>query len=771
VKGDGRVHWAEKWEGKGEVPAREAWYEGNILYARSTKDPKKLVPIEVGEGEGYCVKRSLVEGGVLGWRLAHGLDREEAGGGYVAAMKIAPGGEEKVKDVTAIVLDVKLGFGFGPERARHEVGTTRVWIDKKTFLLIKRETTLNLGSDDKPGKIRVNESYTKWGLNEEIANESFHVQGMGPPSALVDAPKEPAAFEVAQTTKFLGFPVRDFPKPQGPKKFDELPADAPAFVFTLTPRKVSGPEPRVSYETRRSVFAKAPDGSKIEAYLGWGNDQGITPGHGFKSTPENRRHSYGGGAYHPYDVFIGKHVDGRLQPALFFRDVGSHATAPHTVAVDSKGRCHLMVADVDLGQGNRFKLYWLVGDLATRKWTEAWLVDYRDRFTSWAHPWSAAWKEQVHLIWNWDGGASADNGDEAGLYHVQRTPAGFGRKTCISKDSAENVDVAADPVSGRLVLVFSTDDGVFVASKPADGVWTRPTRLHGGPARNERVLVQAAEEGKFVIRTHHRTTREWLLTIGEAKDQRPTEKSPVRTDRLGDPLPDGAVARLGSLRLTHPWDCRCVTFSPDGQLLASGSDEGEIGLWEMPTGRQVHRLPGHAWSTNALAFSPDGKQMASAGNNRSARVWDVITGKELLRLKHDGNVVAVAYSPDRKTLATASEDQTIRFWNAATGKQTGKITTKGEKLTALAFAPDGRVLASGSWDVPTICLWELAKGNEPRRVPGHKGGVRSLTFSRDGKVLLSDGWDGTILVTEARNLLDRLAVKSCKGGNHDGSYR
>lgn len=97
VKGEGRLHWAEKWEGRGEVSTREAWYEGNILYVRSTKDRKKLVPIEVGEGEGYCVERSLVEGGILSWRLAHGFDRQEAGGGYVAAMKVGNrslGGEQ-----------------------------------------------------------------------------------------------------------------------------------------------------------------------------------------------------------------------------------------------------------------------------------------------------------------------------------------------------------------------------------------------------------------------------------------------------------------------------------------------------------------------------------------------------------------------------------------------------------------------------------------------------------------------------------------------------
>jgi WD40 repeat protein len=749
VKGDGRVHWAETWEGKGRVPTRQAWYEGNILYVRSSDAPQRLVPVEVGEGEGNCVKRSLVEGGILGWRLAHHFDAELPGGGYVAAMGVRRVREERLGDRPTVVLEVKIGFGFGPMRPRREAGTTRLWIDKETLLPAKRETTLPL-EEGKGKTLQVNETYTNWRLNEPLADKLFHVKGMGRPHPLLDAPRDPAQFEVHQTRKFLGFAVRDFPQPQGPKKFDELPADAPAFAFTVTPRKVSGPDPRDSYQTRNRVVARAPDGGEVEAYCGYDDPKQIVPGHGFESTPETRRHQYGGGAYHPQDVYVGKRVGGRLKAGLFFRDVGSHNTAPHHLAVDGKGRCHLTLADVDLGQGNRFKLYWLVGNLAAGKWTEAWLIDHREHFTSWAHPLSAAWKEQVHLVWDWADVSAGDKAKGTGVYHVQWTPAGFGRKARVFKGLAENLDMAVHPKSGRLVLVFSTEEGVFVASRPAAGPWTRPTRLHPDLVKRHTVSIQPGPDGAFVIRTRYSKTKEWLLTVGAApKGKRPDgERPPARTDRLGDPLPEGAVARMGSVRLTHEAHCWCVAFSPDGKVLASGSDDGEIGLWEVPTGKEIRRLQAHTWQVSSLAFSPDCKRLASGSRDRTVRVWDVGTGRELHRLRHAGEVNAVAYSPDGKTLASASEDGTIRIWDAASGKHVRQLTAKGEKFRTLALSPQGPSLAAGSWDQPSLSLWQLDRGDKPRRLPGHKGGVHALAFSRDGKLLASAGWDGMIQLSD-----------------------
>jgi hypothetical protein len=173
-------------------------------------------------------------------------------------------------------------------------------------------------------------------------------------------PAADAAFEKAQTEKLLGVPVQDFPLPQGPDAFDELPADRPDFDFAATERPLSGPKPRPWFETRSSVLAKAPDGTVYEAYCGDGRGK-VAPGHRFTSTLANRRHRYGGDAYHPHDVFVGKHDSEQLHPLLFFRDVGSHNTAPHHMAIDGDGRCHLAVADVDIYEGNRLHLYWVIG--------------------------------------------------------------------------------------------------------------------------------------------------------------------------------------------------------------------------------------------------------------------------------------------------------------------------------------------------------------------------------------------------------------------------
>jgi RNA polymerase sigma factor (sigma-70 family) len=217
----------------------------------------------------------------------------------------------------------------------------------------------------------------------------------------------------------------------------------------------------------------------------------------------------------------------------------------------------------------------------------------------------------------------------------------------------------------------------------------------------------------------------------------------VRRDRHGDALPDGAIARLGTVRWRHGFFVYALAYSPDGKKIAAVGVGRAITLWDSATGKEIRQSPNDSLS-QALAFSPDGRILATTGNPSICRLWDVATGKELRQLKgHRNSLCSVAFAPDGKTLATSSDDGTARIWDASSGKELHCLNCKQGNRNVASYSPDGKLLATGG-EEGTIRLWDPATGKEQRRLEGHKKAVWYLVFSPDGKHLASSSEDGAI---------------------------
>jgi WD40 repeat protein/serine/threonine protein kinase len=210
--------------------------------------------------------------------------------------------------------------------------------------------------------------------------------------------------------------------------------------------------------------------------------------------------------------------------------------------------------------------------------------------------------------------------------------------------------------------------------------------------------------------------------------------------RLWDVAPKGAAVQKSKAVLKgHFHSAFAVAFSPNGQVLASGGEDGVVRRWDVKQQRQHPAGPGHTAPVSAVVFSRDGL-LASGGDDHSVRLWDA-SGHDTLLAGHEGFVRALAFAPQGKLLASGDGNGRVLLWDVPPGKQRAALRRADRRVRTLAFSADGQTLAVGG-EGSDLELWKVGTRMKDSSLPGHRKNVWGVAFGPDnqpGYLVTGDG--------------------------------
>jgi WD40 repeat protein len=276
-------------------------------------------------------------------------------------------------------------------------------------------------------------------------------------------------------------------------------------------------------------------------------------------------------------------------------------------------------------------------------------------------------------------------------------------------------------------------------------------------------VVTAKVAGKEIAYTWERAGQRGTGTLVRTKAKvtafanDPAEKEPVKKDPVvKDPVKADPVVKAPERKIPSPGGAAAMALTRGGLLVVVGFDE-KVLVWDLGADRQQKTLKLSHDGLGVAAVSPDGKLAATAGADRRIKLWDLETGKEKAVLGgHQHLITALAFSPDGKRLASADtpppaaavKRAAVKVWAVATGRE---VFAAEEEARALAFSPDGHLLAAGCYRATPQRTFHLVKlwsdeGKSLGEMHGHTGLVMSLAFSPDGRLLASGGEDRNVVV-------------------------
>jgi WD40 repeat protein len=203
----------------------------------------------------------------------------------------------------------------------------------------------------------------------------------------------------------------------------------------------------------------------------------------------------------------------------------------------------------------------------------------------------------------------------------------------------------------------------------------------------------------------------------------------------------------------HEASIDVVRAAHDGKTFASGDGEGVVKVWDAAARKEKISLPKQKGGVEALAFSPDGKILATGGGGfdkqadkpwSNLKLWDLVEGKEIANLEgHPTAVSSLAFAPDGKTLASCSTEGTVIVWQVATPQKKTILGKNPRGAVSVVFSPKGDKVACGGFTEATLVkIWDVASGKEQGTIERRFGpGMLSLAYFPDGKTLAVGGFD------------------------------